>query len=279
MSPNECVEAAEECGAPVISIAGGEPLLHKDLPQIVEGLTSRKKFVYLCTNALLVKKRIEEFSPSDYLTFNVHIDGLDGRHDDRVCRPGTFGKAVESIGLLLSRGFRVTTNTTFFRGETAEGAAGLFDFLSSLNVEAMTISSAFSYEKAADQENFFRREESIALFRSIFQLGDKNRWNFNHSSLFLDFLAGNQDYACLPWGNPTRNIFGWQKPCYLLNDGYETTFEKLMNNTDWSIYGVGRDPRCTHCMLHCGFEATAVSDTVRNPFKALKVSLRGIKGV
>ncbi len=278
MSPEECFEAAEECGAPVVSIAGGEPLLHENIPEIAEGLTARKKFVYLCTNALLVEKRMGEFTPSDYLTFNVHIDGLDARHDDRVCREGVFRNAVKAITLLLSRGFRVTTNTTLFRGETAEGAAGLFDFLSSLQVEAMTVSSAFRYEKAADQENFFTRDESIALFRSIFHLAEKKRWNFNHSSLFLDFLAGNQDYACLPWGNPTRNIFGWQKPCYLLNDGYEPSYEKLMNNTDWSKYGVGRDPRCTHCMLHCGFEATAVSDTVRNPFKALKVHLRGVNG-
>jgi len=278
MSSKECLEAAEECGAPIVCIAGGEPLLHPDIPEIVQGLTAQRKFVYLCTNGLLVKNRLEEFTPSNYLTFNVHIDGLDERHDDRVCLTGTFRKAVDAIGLLLSRGFRVTTNTTLFRGETAEGAARLFDFLTSLKVESMTVSSAFKYEKAADQESYFRRGESIDLFRSIFQLGENSHWNFNHSSLFLDFLAGNQDYKCVPWGIPTRNIFGWQKPCYLLNDEYEPTFEKLMNNTDWSRYGVGKDPRCTNCMLHCGFEATAVLDTVKHPFKALKVSLRGVNG-
>ena len=278
MSSEECVTAVLECGAPVVSIAGGEPLLHPEIAEIVRELAARKKFVYLCTNALLVEKRIKDFEPSPYLTFNVHVDGLNERHDERVCLKGVFDKAVAAIRLLVSRGFRITTNTTFFNGETADGAGRLFDLLTSLRVEAMTIASAFSYENASDQENFFRRDEAISLFRSIFELGKGKNWKFNHSSLYLDFLAGNQDYACLPWGNPTRNIFGWQRPCYLLSDGYEPTFKELMENTDWSKYGVGRDPRCTHCMLHCGFEPTAVMDSAKRPFKALKVSLRGVNG-
>ena len=278
MSPEECVAAAEECGAPVVSVAGGEPLLHPQIAEIAQGLIARKRFVYLCTNALLVEKRIREFDPSPYLTFNIHVDGLSERHDDRVCLKGVFDRAMAAIHLLVSKGFRVTTNTTFFKGETSEGAGRLFDLLTSLRVEAMTIASAFNYEKASDQENFFTREEAIELFRSIFKLSKGRDWRFNHSSLYLDFLAGNQEYDCIPWSNPTRNIFGWQRPCYLLNDGYEPTFRDLMENTDWSRYGVGKDARCTHCMLHCGFEPTAVIDSARHPVKALRVHWRGANG-
>ena len=278
MSPEECVAAAEECGAPVVSVAGGEPLLHPQAPDIVRGLIGRKKFVYLCTNALLVQKRIKEFAPSPYLTFNIHVDGLKQRHDDRVCLNGVFDRAMSAIRLLTAEGFRVTTNTTFFNGETVEDAAGLFDLLTSLRVEAMTIASAFSYEAALDQDSFFTRDEAVSLFRAIFELARDKEWRFNHSSLYLDFLAGNQAYDCIPWGNPTRNIFGWQRPCYLLNDGYEPTFRALMENTNWSSYGVGKDPRCTHCMLHCGFEPTAVIDSARHPFKALRVHWRGVNG-
>ncbi|HDZ90762.1 MAG: adenosyl-hopene transferase HpnH [Deltaproteobacteria bacterium] len=274
MTPEECITAVEECGAPVVSIAGGEPLLHPEIAVITRELVARKKFVYLCTNSLLVEKRIREFEPSPYLTFNVHLDAMNQRHDERVGLPGVFDVAVSAIRMLLSRDFRVTTNTTIFKGETAESAGELFDLLTGLGVEAMTVASAFNYENAPDQENFFIREEAVSLFRSVLELGRGKSWRFNHTSLYLDFLAGNQDYACLPWGNPTRNIFGWQRPCYLLNDGYEPTFQDLMKNTDWSRYGAGRDPRCAHCMLHCGFEPTAVVDSVKHPLKALRASFR-----
>ena len=274
MSPEECMGAIEECGAPVVCIAGGEPLLHSQIDEITKDFVSRKKFVYLCTNALLVQKRIHEFTPSPYLTFNVHLDALNDHHDARVGRKGVFENAVETIRLLVSQGFRVTTNTTLFKGETAESAGQLFDLLMSLQVEGLTIASAFKYEDAPDQEHFFNRDEAVELFRSIFLMGKNKPWRFNHSSLYLDFLEGNQNYACTPWGNPTRNILGWQRPCYLINDGYEPTYRDLLKNTDWSKYGVGRDPRCTHCMLHSGFEPTAVIDSAKNPLKALKVYLR-----
>ncbi len=278
MTPEECVAAAEECGAPVVSIAGGEPLLHPQISDIARQLIEHKKFVYLCTNSLLVEKRLKEFDPSPYLTFNIHVDGLRQQHDNRVCLKGVFDRAMAAIHLLVSRGFRVTTNTTIFNGETPEGACKLFDLLTSLRVEAMTIASAFNYENAADQEGFFTRDEAVGLFQNLFHMGKGKKWRFNHSSLYLDFLAGNQEYQCLPWGNPTRNIFGWQKPCYLINDGYEPTYQDLMENTDWSRYGVGKDSRCTHCMLHCGFEPTAVIDSARHPVKALKVAWRGPNG-
>ena len=277
LSVEECIHAAEECGAPVVSIPGGEPLMHPDIPVIVKELIRRKRFVYLCTNSLLVEKRIDEFSPSPYLTFNIHLDGLEKKHDEMVGAPGTFDKAVKAIKLLVSRGFRVTTNTTFFLGETPESAEKFLDFLTDLNVEAMTVSAGFNYENASDRENFLNRQTTIQLFRGIFEKAKGKKWQFNHSTLYLDFLAGNQNYRCTPWGNPTRNIFGWQRPCYLLDDGYAPTYRELIEKTDWSKYGRGNDPRCTDCMVHCGYEPSAVIDTVKHPLKALMVTLRGIK--
>jgi hopanoid biosynthesis associated radical SAM protein HpnH len=279
MSVDECVAAAEECGAPVVSIPGGEPLLHPDIARIVQELIKRKRFVYLCTNALLVPRRIDEFSPSAYLTFNVHLDGLQEVHDRNVNSPGTFDRAVAAIRQLVKKGFRVTTNTTFFAGQSPEQAADFLDFVTSLGVEAMTVSAGFSYENAQDQEGFLDRTQTVELFRGIFreQRRRGSRWQFNHSILYLDFLAGNQDYRCTPWANPTRNMFGWQRPCYLLNDGYAASYRQLMEETDWDSYGRGRDPRCTNCMVHCGFEPTAVVDTVFHPWKALQVSVKGVR--
>lgn len=269
LSVEECVNAANECGAPVVSIAGGEPLLHQGAPEIVNQITKRKRFVYLCTNALLVKKRINEFSPSPYFTFNVHLDGLRERHDALVCRSGVFDNAVEAIRLLTARGFRVTTNTTFYDGETPENASRLFDFIMSLGVEAMTVSPAFNYENTVDRQQFLGRSSTQRLFRRLFKIGKDRNWKFNHSRLYLDFLAGNRDYKCTPWGNPTRNVFGWQRPCYLLNEGYTTTYRELIDDTEWQKYGTGKDPRCSACMVHCGFEASAVMDLVKHPLKAL----------
>ena len=269
LTVKECIDAAEECGAPVISIPGGEPLLLPDIHIIVRKLTARKRFVYLCTNSLLVDKRIDDFAPSPYLTFSIHLDGLKPRHDAMVCREGVFDKAVDAIQQLISRGFRVTTNSTFFKGETPENAARFFDTLTRLGVEGMTISSAFSYEEAPEQDIFLTRSETKAFFRGVFELGKGKDWRFNHSKPYLDFLTGRRDFKCTPWGNPTRNIFGWQMPCYLLSDGYAATYKELIETTDWDKYGEGNDARCAHCMVHCGFEPTAVIDTIKNPLKAL----------
>jgi hopanoid biosynthesis associated radical SAM protein HpnH len=274
MSVAQCVAAAGECGAPVVSIAGGEPLLHPQAHEIVDALVAGKRFVYLCTNALLVAKRINEFKPSAYLTFNIHLDGLRERHDALVCRQGVFDRAVAAIRLLIAHGFRVTTNTTFFGGERPERAARFLDYVMSLGVEGMTVAPAFSYATAADQDHYLARDGITALFRNLFEIGRGRQWRFNHSSLYLDFLAGCRNYECTPWGNPTRNIFGWQRPCYLINEGYATTYRELMETTVWSEYGVGRDPRCAACMVHCGFEATAVLDLARNPLKSLKFKSR-----
>ena len=276
LSMAECIGAAEECGAPVVSIAGGEPLLHPDIPAIVRGLGDLKKFVYLCTNAQLTEKRLHEFRPSPYLTFNVHLDGIAERHDEMVNCRGAFNKAVAAIQKMIAQGYRVTTNTTLFEGETPENAAKLFDFLSGLGVEGMTVSPGYSYDKASDQEHFLGDEATKKLFRQIFACAKGKKWQFNHSSLYLDFLAGNQNYLCTPWGNPTRNVFGWQKPCYLLNDGYASSYRELLESTDWRKYGKHKDPRCANCMVHCGFEPTAVMDSVSHPLKAFLLQARGI---
>ena len=278
LSVEECLAAVDECGAPVVSIPGGEPLIHKDMPRIVRGIVARKKFVYLCTNALLLEKKLGDYEPSPYLAFSVHLDGLRERHDASVCQEGVFDRAVAAIRKALERGFRVNVNCTLFQGESPEEVADFLDFLTELGVEGATIAPGFSYERAPQQDVFLQRSASKRLFREVFRLGRKrgSRWRLSHSALYLDFLAGNQAYQCTPWGNPTRNVFGWQKPCYLLSDdGYAPSFQALMQETDWDAWGVGRNPKCANCMAHCGFEPTAVNDAVSHPLKALRVSLRG----
>jgi hopanoid biosynthesis associated radical SAM protein HpnH len=276
LSYDECMAAIDECGAPIVSIAGGEPLIHKEMPQIVQGFIGRKKFVYLCTNALLLDKRMDDYSPSPYLTFSIHLDGNRDRHDASVCREGVYDKCIEVIQKAQARGFRVTANCTLFQGESAEEVAEFMDTCTALGVEGVTISPGYSYERAPRQDVFLKRRASKQLFRDLFLLGRGKKWRFNQSSLYLDFLAGNQTYQCTPWGNPTRNVFGWQKPCYLLvGEGYAPSFKALMEETDWERYGNGRNPKCADCMVHCGYEATAVNDTAQNPLKALKVFLKG----
>lgn len=276
LSVAECMAAVDECGAPIVSIPGGEPLIHKEMPEIVAGIIKRKKFVYLCTNALLLSKRIQDYSPSPYFSFSIHLDGLEKRHDASVCRQGVFNKAVAAIKLALEKGFRVNVNCTLFQRESPQEVADFFDFVTNLGVEGITVSPGFSYDHAPQQAVFLQRHASKQLFREIFKLGKGRKWRLNHSGLFLDFLAGNQSYQCTPWGNPTRNVFGWQKPCYLLVDeGYAPTFKALLQETDWNDYGIGRNPKCANCMAHCGFEPTAVNDSVAHPLKTLHKSLRG----
>lgn len=280
LSAEECIAAVEECGAPVVSIPGGEPLLHREIKEIVDGITARKKFVYLCTNALLLEKRLDLFEPSPYLTFSVHMDGLGDHHDRAVDQPGTFDRAVKAIRAASARGFRVNIACTLFNQMTAEEAAEFFDFVGTeLDVEGVTISPGYAYERAPDQEHFLSRQKTKDMFRDIFRIGKKagSKWRFNQSSLFLDFLAGNQTYHCTPWGNPTRNVFGWQRPCYLLGEGYVSSFRELMEETEWEAYGTGNYEKCANCMVHCGYEATAVNDTVAHPLRALVVALKGVR--
>jgi hopanoid biosynthesis associated radical SAM protein HpnH len=277
LSVRECIGAAEECGAPVVSIPGGEPLIHKEIDQVVHELTKRRFFVYLCTNALLLRKKLHLFQPNPYLTFSVHLDGLKDEHDQAVAREGVFDTAVAAIKEAREKGFRVTVNTTLFDNATAGRVADFLDYVNELGVEGVTISPGYAYERAPDQEHFLNRAQTKQLFRDIFKRGKGRKWEFAQSSLFLDFLAGNQDYRCTPWSNPTRNIFGWQRPCYLLNEGYAGSFEELMDETEWSAYGTGNYEKCANCMVHCGYEGTAVEDAVRNPLKALWVRLRGVR--
>ncbi len=276
LSVEECLDAVDECGAPIVSIPGGEPLIHKDIAAIVEGIVARKKFVYLCTNALLVEKKIDAFTPSPYLTFSIHLDGLKAHHDRSVCRDGVFDKAVAAIRLLRARGFRVNVNTTLFDGISPDEVAAFFNYVSKgLDVEGITVSPGYAYERAPDQEHFLNRRKTKDLFRAIFRLGRGKGWKLNHSSLYLDFLAGNRRYHCTPWGNPTRNVFGWQRPCYLLGEGYAPTFGDLMETTDWDRYGTGNYEKCADCMAHCGYEPTAVEDAVGNPLRTMMTAFRG----
>ncbi|MCS5599775.1 MAG: adenosyl-hopene transferase HpnH [Rhodospirillales bacterium] len=277
LTVKECLNAVDECGAPVVSIPGGEPLLHREIGEIVKGIIDRKKFVYLCTNALILEKRLHLFKPTPYLTFSVHLDGLEDEHDKAVAQDGVFKKAVSAIRKAKALGFRVNLNCTLFDQTPASEIARFFDFASqNLEVEGITVSPGYAYERAPDQEHFLNREKTKNLFRDVFRFGKGRKWRFSQSSLFLDFLAGNQSYKCTPWGNPTRNVFGWQRPCYLLAEGYASSFQSLMEETDWNSYGTGNYEKCADCMVHCGYEPTAVLDTLNHPLKALKTALFGV---
>jgi hopanoid biosynthesis associated radical SAM protein HpnH len=261
LTPEQCFKAVEECGAPMVSIPGGEPLLHPQIKEIVEGLVQRKKYIYLCTNALLLKEKIDLFKPSKYLTFSVHMDGQEEHHDFAVCREGTYATAVAGIKEAVGRGFRVTTNTTLFDGADPKSVRGFFDEMMNLGVEGMMISPGYSYDKAPDQGKFLGRAKTRKLFSTILS-NRKKSWKFNQSPLFLEFLMGKRHYACTPWGMPTFNIFGWQKPCYLLQDGYVDSFKELIGETEWERYGTeSGNPRCANCMVHSGYEASAVDHT------------------
>ncbi len=261
LTPEQCFRAAEECGAPVVSIPGGEPLLHPQINEIVAGLVARRKYIYLCTNAIKLEEALPRFKPSKYFSFSIHLDGPREQHDAAVCREGVYDVAVRAIRAAVAAGFRVTTNTTLYNDADPVRLRQFLDTVTELGVEGMMLSPGYSYSKAPDQENFLPREKTVRLFRQL--LGNRpRRWKFNHSPLFLEFLQGNWQLECTPWGNPTYNVFGWQKPCYLLDDGYVQTFQELIDDTDWDAYGrASGNPRCRNCMVHCGYEPTAVNET------------------
>ena len=278
LSYDQCMAAIDECGAPVVSIAGGEPLLHRDLPKIVDGFLARKKFVILCTNALLLTKKIDQYKPDPMFTWSIHLDGDKAMHDKSVCLDGVFETAVAAIRLAKSKGFQVSINCTLFQAADARRVADFLDEMKTVGVDGVTISPGYAYERAPDQEHFLNRTKTKQLFRDILARGRGGKaWSFTQSTMFLDFLAGNQAYHCTPWGNPTRTVFGWQKPCYLLGEGYAKTFRELMDDTAWDDYGVGNYEKCADCMVHSGFEASAVTDIMKNPLKALAVSVRGVR--
>jgi len=272
LSPQECFDAVDECPAPIVAIPGGEPLIHKEIGEIVEGIVKRKKFVSLCTNALLLEKKLHLFKPSPFLFFSVHLDGLEEEHDAAVDQKGTFKTAIEAIKKTQEAGFQVNVNATIFDNMTAEQIADYLDFATELGCN-ISIAPGYSYERAEDKEHFLSREKTKTLFRNVFKIGvERGReWNLSHSPLYLDFLAGNQQYECTPWGSPTRNVFGWQKPCYLLGEGYVDSYQELMDTTDWDSYGTGNYEKCANCMAHCGYEQTAAMDAFSNPLKMFKL--------
>jgi hopanoid biosynthesis associated radical SAM protein HpnH len=276
LSVQECLDAVDECGAPMVAIPGGEPLIHKEIGEIVKGIVARRKFVSLCTNALLLEKKLHLFEPSPYLFFSVHLDGLKEHHDKSVCQEGVFERAVSAIKAAKAKGFNVNVNCTVFDNHPAADIAAFLDFTEELGV-GVSISPGYAYERAPDQEHFLNRRKTKDLFRDVFARGKGKNWSFMHSGMFLDFLAGNQEFHCTPWGMPTRNIFGWQKPCYLLGEGYTRTFKELMETTDWDSYGTGRYEKCANCMAHCGYEATAAEATMKRPLEALKTAWRGVR--
>jgi hopanoid biosynthesis associated radical SAM protein HpnH len=279
LSVAACMEAVDECGAPVVVIAGGEPLLHREIEQIVEGAIARKKFVIVCTNALLLEKKMALFKPSKWFTWSVHLDGDREEHDKSVCQTGVYDRAVAAIAKAKQAGFRTIINATLFSNAEPERTARFFDDVMAMGVDGISVSPGYAYERAPDQEHFLNRRRTKELFRGIFarQQTGKKRWAFNQSSMYLDFLAGNQSFHCTPWGNPTRTYFGWQRPCYLLGEGYTKTFKELMEETDWDLYGTGNYEKCANCMVHSGYEATAVTETIRRPWRALAQVVRGIR--
>lgn len=278
LSVADCLQAVDDSGVPVVSIAGGEPLLHKEMAEVVQGIIDRKKYVYLCTNALLMEKKLDQYKPSPFLIWSVHLDGDQEDHDRSVCQDGVYDRAVKAIKAAKARGFRVNINCTLFNNAVPERVANFFDDVKEMGVDAITVSPGYAYERAPDQQHFLSRQTTKQLFRDIFKRGENGRrWSFSQSSMFLDFLAGNQTYHCTPWGNPTRTYFGWQRPCYLLGEGYAQTYKELMEETDWDKYGTGNYEKCANCMVHSGYEASAVKDMFRNPLKAFLVGMRGIR--
>jgi hopanoid biosynthesis associated radical SAM protein HpnH len=264
LSVQQCIDAVEECGAPIVSIAGGEPLIHKEIAEIAAAMIERKRFVYMCTNAIMMQRKLDLFKPSTYFAWSVHIDGLRERHDQSVCRDGIFDKAIEAVREAKRRGFRVTTNSTFFGQDDAASIRGVLDFLNDeLGVDMMQIAPGFAYEKAPDQEHFLGVERTRAIFREAFADGRRDKWRLNHSPLYLDFLEGKVDFMCTAWGIPSYSVLGWQRPCYLMSDApYANSYKELVEETDWEQYGRGRHPKCENCMAHCGYEPTAVEATM-----------------
>ncbi len=256
------MKAANECGAPIVSIAGGEPLIHPEIVDIVKGLVDQGRYVYLCTNALLLDRYIDQMPKTSLLTFSIHLDGMQEHHDHICAEEGVYDKAIDAIKLAKQKGFRVTTNTTFFDGVTVEEAEKFLDHVQPLNIDGMTVASAFQYPDAPTQNNFFGRERTQEFFKELLAKNDNGRWNFNHSPFYLEFLEGKRDYDCTPWGNPSYSVLGWQKPCYLLDEGYAESFQELMDETEWEKYGHRNHEKCKDCTAHCGYEATAVEDSI-----------------
>jgi len=276
MPVEQAVSAVVDSGAPMVSIAGGEPLMHKEIDEIVRQLLDKGKMVFLCTNAVLLPRHIHKFKPHKNFAWMVHIDGLEQRHDESVSKEGVFKQAVEAIKMVQDKGFRVMTNTTFFDTDSPQDVIDVLDYLNDeLKVDNMQISPGYAYEKAPDQAHWLGTSQTKELFKKAFADGRRKKWRLNHSPLFLDFLEGKVDFDCTAWAIPSYSLKGWQKPCYLMEDGYVDTYDELIETTDWDSYGRGKDPRCANCMAHCGYEPTAVLATMGS----LKESIRAAVSV
>jgi hopanoid biosynthesis associated radical SAM protein HpnH len=275
----KAVEAVVGSGAPMVSIAGGEPLMHPQIDEIVRQLLARKKYVFLCTNAVLLRKKLDLFTPSPRFAFTVHIDGLRERHDQSVSKEGVFDEAIEAIKEAKRRGFRVTTNSTFFNTDTPQTVIEVLNFLNDdMGIDEMMLSPAYAYQKAPDQEHFLGVEQTRELFKKAFASGNRKRWRLNHSPLFLDFLEGKVDFPCTAWAIPNYSVFGWQRPCYLMDDGHVESYQELIDETDWDRYGRGKDPRCSNCMAHCGYEPTAVLATMSSLKETIRAARSTVRG-
>ena len=276
MPVEQALAAVDECGAPMVSIAGGEPLMHPQIDELTRQLLARRKIVFLCTNALLLPKHLHKFTPHRDFAWMVHIDGLRERHDASVRKAGGFDAAVAAIRQAQAAGFRVMTNTTFFTTDTPHNVIDVLDYLNNeLGVDNMQISPGYAYEKAPDQEHWLGVQQTRELFAKAFSDGRRKHWRLNHSPIYLDFLEGKRELACTAWGIPSYSLLGWQRPCYLLDDSYAETYQELLEDTDWSAFGRGRDPRCANCMAHCGYEPTAVIATTRSLRESLRAAISG----
>ncbi len=251
----ECLAAVEECGAPMVSICGGEPLMYPQIGELVRGILARNRHIYLCTNGMFIRRRLDEFSPDRRFFFNVHLDGLEKTHDLCVEREGVFREAVEGIRAAKAAGFMVCTNTTVYKETDMKEIEALFEYLEQFDVDGHQLSPAYGYSAVNDREIFMTREDIREKFKDVDRLF--KRFRLNQTPLYMEFLKGTRELPCTAWGNPTYNVAGWKGPCYLITDGHYKTFEEFMTRTPWESYGPGNDPRCEHCMTHCGFEPSA----------------------
>lgn len=275
LSLEQCLKAVDECGAPMVSICGGEPLLYPEIGPLVSGIMARGLSCYLCTNGMFLVKRLKDFTPHDHFFFNVHLDGMEANHDMAVERKGVFREAIAGLQAAKAAGFKVVTNTTVYKETDMKEIEELFGYLKQFKVDGHTIAPAYGYSAVNDREIFMTREDVYEKFREIERLS--REYPLQTSPVYMDFLQGKRELPCTAWGNPTYNVKGWKGPCYLITDSHHDTFTDFMTKTPWDNYGPGNDPRCEHCMMHCGFEPSAafgINSKVTDGFRVLSWMLR-----
>ena len=276
LTVEQCLRAVDECGAPIVSICGGEPMIYPPLGELVEKILERRKHIYLCTNGMFIEKRLGEFRPSSRFFFNVHLDGMEKTHDMCVERQGVFQAAVAGVRAAKKAGFLVCTNTTIYRETDIREIAELFEYLRLLGVDGHMMSPAYSYQAVSTKEIFLSRQDVHQKFREAEKL--LSRFPLNTSPIYLEFLRGQRQLTCTAWGNPTYNTQGWKGPCYLITDSHHRTFDEFIAQVPWEKYGYGKDPRCEDCMVHCGYEPSAALGVNRQLGDSLKMALWALKG-